>query len=90
MAARLRIYGRVQGVGYRAWLIRIAEARGIDGWARNRADGSVEALLHGDPEMVQAVVERCHRGPRLARVDRIEQAPDGSVPDRGFVQRPTA
>lgn len=89
VAVRLCIFGRVQGVGYRAWLTRIAEDSGVDGWTRNRTDGSVEALLHGDPATVRAVVERCQQGPRLARVERIEQSPDGSIPDEGFVQRPT-
>lgn len=90
MAVRLRVFGRVQGVGYRAWLTSIAEASGLDGWVRNLADGSVEALLHGDREAVQIVVERCYRGPAFARVERIEQMQDGSIPARGFVQRPTA
>lgn len=89
MAVRLRIFGRVQGVGYRAWLTRLAEQSGVDGWTRNRADGSVEALLHGDHETVQAVIECCHRGPPLARIDRIEQSTTESPRERGFVQRPT-
>lgn len=90
MAVCLSIFGRVQGVGYRAWLTSMAEESGIDGWVRNRADGSVEALLHGDREVVQMVVERCYRGPALARVERIEQVEDKSNPVRGFIQRPTA
>ncbi len=89
MAVRLCIFGRVQGVGYRAWLTSIAEESGVEGWVRNRADGSVEALLHGDPERVQGVVEQCYRGPPWARVERIEQVRDSSIPTRGFVQRPT-
>lgn len=90
MAVHLRIFGRVQGVGYRAWLTRVAEENGVDGWARNRADGTVEAILHGPPESVEAVVERCHHGPRLARVERIERSADRSTPAPGFAQRPTA
>ncbi len=90
MGVRLRIFGRVQGVGFRAWLTRLAAEHGVDGWARNRTDGSVEAVLHGDPQNVRAVVERCREGPRLARVERIEQAADGSTPEPGFAQRPTA
>lgn len=89
MAVRLRVFGRVQGVGYRAWLTSIAEESGVDGWVRNLADGSVEALLHGDREAVRMVVERCYRGPTLARVERMEQVQDGSIPAHGFVQRPT-
>ncbi len=89
MAVRLRVFGRVQGVGYRAWLTSIAEESGLDGWVRNLADGSVEALLHGDRVSMQMVVERCWRGPTFARVERIEQVQDEAIPAQGFVQRPT-
>jgi acylphosphatase len=86
---RLRIEGRVQGVGYRFWLNREAGRSGLSGWVRNRRDGSVEALLKGDDAAVEAVIEAATRGPRWAAVDRIEREDakdDGSV---GFEQRPT-
>jgi acylphosphatase len=86
---KLRIEGRVQGVGYRFWLTREAGRHGLSGWVRNRSDGSVEALLKGDDAAVEAVIEACRRGPRLAVVERVERedaADDGSV---GFEQRPT-
>ncbi len=74
MTARLlRIAGRVQGVGYRDWLMRQARRHGIDGWVRNRADGSVEALLSGEEDALQAVLSACRRGPPLARVESIEE-----------------
>ena len=49
---RLRITGRVQGVGYRLWVTRTAASLGVRGWVRNRTDGSVEALVTGAPEAV--------------------------------------
>jgi acylphosphatase len=85
----LRIEGRVQGVGYRYWLNREAGRNGLTGWVRNRSDGSVEALLKGDDAAVEAVIEACSRGPRMAVVDRVgrsDAADDGSV---GFEQRAT-
>ena len=71
----VRIHGRVQGVCYRAWTVGEAERRGIDGWVRNRADGSVEALLHGPPDKVDAMIEACRAGPPAAQVARIDVAP---------------
>ena len=88
---RLRIHGRVQGVAYRAWLVDEAGAHAVDGWVRNRSDGTVEAVLAGDEAAVRALIERCRKGPPLARVDRIEELPadDAPAPGSGFVQRPT-
>jgi acylphosphatase len=69
----LIVRGRVQGVGYRAFVEREALKRGVEGWARNRKDGSVETVLAGPPDVVQAVIEACRRGPFNARVDAIDQ-----------------
>jgi acylphosphatase len=69
----LGIRGRVQGVGYRAFVEREALKRGVEGWARNRKDGSVEAVIAGPPDTVEAVIEVCRRGPFNARVDAIDQ-----------------
>lgn len=89
MVVRLRIFGEVQGVGYRGWLVEQARAHGVDGWVRNRADGTVEALLGGDQETVQRLIDRCREGPKRARVDRIEVTETTEPPPAGFVQRPT-
>lgn len=89
VARRLRIEGRVQGVWYRGWMVDEAAARGVDGWVRNRADGTVEALVAGEESDVEALITACRRGPPAARVDdvRVERADDpGPV---GFTQRPT-
>lgn len=72
---RLFVTGRVQGVGFRAFLIREANALGLDGWARNRADGSVEALATGPAEAVAAFVEAARRGPSASRVDTLREEP---------------
>ena len=72
--ARLRVvvFGRVQGVWFRASTKRMAEGLGLAGWVRNRSDGAVEAAVEGDPIAVQSAVEWCHDGPDLATVDEVE------------------
>lgn len=72
---RVFVAGRVQGVGFRAFLIREANALGLDGWARNRADGSVEALAAGPEAAVAAFLEAARRGPAASRVDSLREAP---------------
>lgn len=66
------IRGRVQGVGYRAWTEVTALQRGLQGWVRNRRDGSVEALFAGLEQAVTAMIEDCRRGPPGARVDFVD------------------
>jgi ADP-ribose pyrophosphatase len=68
----VRIAGLVQGVGYRYWLIRAAQAAGVAGWVRNRRDGSVEARMQGDTAACDRLVDTCCAGPRGARVDRVD------------------
>jgi acylphosphatase len=79
---RLIISGRVQGVGYRAWLAEQAVLLGIDGWVRNNADGTVEALISGTADAVEELARACRRGPRFAQVEAIrdEIAPPPSEP----------
>lgn len=71
------IRGRVQGVGYRAWVEDEATARGLEGWVRNRRDGSVEAVFAGPADAVTAMVESCRRGPSSARVDAVRDEAAG-------------
>jgi acylphosphatase len=89
-AVRLRIRGRVQGVGYRWWAVGEARRLGLDGWVRNRTDGSVELHAAGAPEALDALAEACRLGPSGARVEEIDRldAEDDGV--RGFEQAPTA
>lgn len=65
--------GRVQGVGYRAFVADEAMSRGIQGWVRNRRDGTVEALFAGPVETLEGMIEACRKGPWGARVDAIDQ-----------------
>jgi acylphosphatase len=68
---QVTIRGRVQGVGYRAWVEHQARQSKLEGWVRNRADGSVEALFAGPPGMVAEMVALCRHGPPSARVDSV-------------------
>lgn len=72
---RLFIEGRVQGVGYRAFLVREALALDLTGWTRNRRDGAVEAVAAGPRPALDALIIAARRGPRLARVDGLREAP---------------
>jgi acylphosphatase len=84
---RLRIIGRVQGVGFRAFVADEAQTRGLAGWVRNRADGGVEALIAGDGEIIVEMVSACRRGPYGARVEdlAIENAGESDLPNHsGF------
>jgi acylphosphatase len=76
---RVVIRGRVQGVGFRAWTECTALERGVQGWVRNRRDGSVEALFVGPAETVAEMIEACRHGPPGARVDFVDQRQ--AVPD---------
>ncbi len=86
---RLMIVGKVQGVAFRASLRAQAIAHGVSGWTRNRADGSVEAVLSGAPEAIDAVVRWAARGPDGARVDRVERSVHAEPVGAGFEIRPT-
>jgi acylphosphatase len=70
---QVTITGRVQGVGYRAWVEHQARNHNLEGWVRNRRDGSVEALLAGPAEVVADVIARCRRGPSTARVGDVRE-----------------
>jgi len=72
------IRGRVQGVGFRAWVELTALELGVEGWVRNCRDGSVEAVLAGSEEVVLTMVELCRQGPPGARVEAIDQRDAGA------------
>jgi acylphosphatase len=69
---RVFIRGRVQGIGYRVWTEREALSRLLEGWVRNRRDGSVEAVFAGPAGAVDAMIEACRRGPALAAVEAVD------------------
>jgi acylphosphatase len=79
---RVTIRGRVQGVGFRAWTEHEAMRRALEGWARNRRDGSVEAVFAGPPETVADMIHACRRGPSLSRVDALDEH-DANLNDLG-------
>jgi acylphosphatase len=91
----LAIHGRVQGVGFRAFVEAEAARRGVEGWVRNRRDGSVEAVIAGERTIVDDMIEACRKGPLGARVDVLHQR-EGSeddvkagVPGKAFSFLPT-
>ena len=89
------IRGRVQGVGFRAFIERAAQERALDGWVRNRRDGTVEAVFAGAAAAVDEVLEACRRGPHGACVDKVdlrEEEAAGLIPSSrpaGFYVMPT-
>ena len=80
----LHITGRVQGVGFREALRHAAQRFGASGWVRNRRDGSVEAVVQGSREEVEAVLAWSRRGPPAARVDGLRAEPATGGPDRPY------
>lgn len=86
----MTVSGRVQGVGFRFSLRAEAERLGVGGWVRNRRDGSVEAVLVGDPDAVESVIAWAHDGPAGARVDDLDVLEGGEQSASGFEIRATA
>lgn len=75
-AVQVEIRGRVQGVGFRAWLVQVARMIGVAGWVRNRHDGWVEAVIAaGSREQLDAVLALIHRGPEGSRVEDVATRP---------------
>ena len=83
-AVHVIIAGRVQGVGFRYWLLREAEARGLSGWARNLPDGRVEGVFAGAAAEVDGMVSACWSGPTFAAVRAVEETASDETPSRGF------
>lgn len=72
MIRHVFVRGRVQGVGYRAFVEHEALRLGLEGWVRNRRDGAVEAVFSGEDMAVSHIIEACRRGPSAARVEAVE------------------
>lgn len=87
VAQRLRITGRVQGVAFRDWTVRLAQEMGIRGWVRNRRDGSVEALAIGGADLLARFAARCREGPARAEVDEVAVEPAELEPVSTFERR---
>ncbi|MGE0848547.1 MAG: acylphosphatase [Hyphomicrobiaceae bacterium] len=77
ISVRVRIEGRVQGVGYRYWTEGVAADLGLTGWVRNRRDGSVEALFAGPAADVRQMRDRCREGPPTSRVTAVTILEEG-------------
>ncbi len=89
-ARRFLISGRVQAVGFRAFVVRAAEDLGVSGWVRNLSDGRVETLAQAAQEQLEEFGARLRRGPSLSRVDQVEESVvDGLTAGSGFEVRPT-
>ncbi len=71
------IHGRVQGVGFRAWIHHHAELHDLKGWVRNRRDGAVEAVFSGPSDLVEVMLKACGQGPRGSVVERVEPVESG-------------
>lgn len=91
-ATRLFVRGRVQGVGYRAWLAREAGKRDLSGWVRNRQDGSVEALILAPSDTLAAFLALCRIGPAASDVTDLathDETLSASDAENGFTVRAT-
>jgi acylphosphatase len=86
---RIRVNGRVQGVGFRAFVQRHAEAQGVFGWVRNLRNGDVEAVFAGSKHAVIALCQTCRRGPPHAHVERLDifEADAAALGEAGAVGR---
>ena len=88
-AVHVVISGRVQGVGYRAWVAATVSGLGLSGWVRNRRSGEVEAVFSGAADTVEEMLEACKAGPDWARVDKVEVLGAAEVVSGPFDVLPT-
>lgn len=66
------LYGRVQGVGFRAYVVDVAIALGVKGWTRNRWDGSVEVVAEAERPVLESLLSALRRGPRMSNVTKVD------------------
>ncbi len=89
-SVRILVMGRVQGVGFRAYLAREAERLKLTGWARNRGVNEVEAVVVGEARAVAEFLALARRGPWGARVDALHEEPVSvAESNEGFVVAPS-
>ena len=87
---RVRVEGKVQGIGFRAYTVRQAIALNLKGWVRNRADSTMEAFVTGEVKDVERFVQSCMKGPEGARVTNIDLFSDTDPGSEGFIELPDA
>ena len=85
----VQVRGFVQGIGFRDFLVMSAQINKLDGWVRNRADGSVEALVSGPTKAVENFVQAATQGPRGARVTAVDLHNSEPPAEKGFIRRPS-
>jgi len=82
---RVKVYGRVQGIGFRYFVKKVANKLNLDGWVKNNPDGTVEILAQGPDKTLNEFLEHCKKGPFLAKVEKIDISEDKSKGEfRGF------
>ena len=86
VSVRVRITGRVQGVGYRGWTVRVAVVLGLSGWVRNRSDGSVEAVFQGGQNQIDQMIDKLYQGPSGAVVSCVTINYEKPQKNSGFKQ----
>jgi acylphosphatase len=86
---RVHVHGIVQGVGFRDFLLTAAQQQKLDGWVRNRSDGSVDALVSGGTKAVEAFVGFATRGPAGAQVSAVDLHNSEPPAEKGFIRRPS-
>lgn len=86
---RVVVSGRVQGVWFRAWTEKRAKELGLDGWVRNRPDGTVEAVLSGEAATVEQMIDKLWEGPDMAAVKAVDRFEHAEPVAPGFEVRPT-
>ncbi len=86
---RVHVHGFVQGIGFRDFLVMAAEAQKLDGWVRNRADGSVEALVSGPTKAVEIFVTNATKGPQGAKVSAVDLHNSEPPAEKGFIRKPS-
>ena len=89
IARRILVRGRVQGVFFRNWAVQTAARFGVNGWVRNRGDGSVELIACGSPRSVEEMIAACAVGPPAARVEEVIVAEAEKPGVDSFEKRPT-
>jgi len=86
---RVQVHGFVQGVGFRDFLVMAAQRERLDGWVRNCADGSVEALISGPTKAVEIFVSSATKGPHGARVSAVDLHTSEPPAEKGFIRKPS-